>query len=264
MNIILINQAITHTFDNVGSMEGFEYSANRLVIEDMPGRVGAQYIAGLWGRRRLSWQSIFTSQQNRSDIIRVCQVGNLKTLKLTTCDNRDLQIGIEIEKITMPYKLTRGMVQVEAVAPDPRFFSQTEYLTNTIITSIGGGTPIPTPIPMNMGNIGTPLPVISNQGNMSTPPIFVIHGPGTDFYIKNVTTGEQIFMDVTLLSNEYITIDTKEKTIIKGTNTNVFGLFSGDFFDLDSGNTQIYFNVISGNTASTSLDIKYRYAYGGI
>ncbi len=55
MNIILINQAITHTFDNVGSMEGFEYSANRLVIEDMPGRVGAQYIAGLWGRRRLSW-----------------------------------------------------------------------------------------------------------------------------------------------------------------------------------------------------------------
>lgn len=264
MNIKLTNGTYSLTFTNIGKMEGFEYGTNKLVIEDLPGRVGAQYIYGLNSRRRLSWRSIANNHTERSNIIKACQVGSLKKLEFEGCNGIPLQTYVEIDKLVMPYKKTRVPLLIEAVAPDYRFYSQTENTTTTGITTPNNGTVIPTVVPMSMSYAGTSLPVVTNAGNITAPVTFVINGPGTDFLIKNVTTGKQFNLTTTLLAGEYITIDTSIKTVIKGTNTNVFGLFSGDFWELVSGNNKIYFNVISGNTIATTLEIKHRDTYGGI
>lgn len=251
--------------------EGFEWSSVRHVLEEVPSRDGAIFIDSKFGARSFGWEGTFLSTTAdevlamRRNFLKVCTQGELKTIKVNTYDGLALQINAIITKVLAPY--TRGVQHylVEALAADFRLYSQALQSQSTSPTTSTGGTAIPTPVPLSLAFTGgVPKLQIANNGNIYTPPVFRISGPGTNFVVQNLTTGEQFNLTITLNDGEYVDIDVLNRTVTKGTNQNVFGAFSGDWITLRPGNNQIHFNLTSGSGANTTLRVQWRHAYLGV
>lgn len=263
--INILNGADNFICEYIGNAVGFEYPLTRPVIEDIAGRDGALYISNRFGRRPLAWTGLIRSDvmASRRELIKVCKVGNLKTIQFTTCDGLALQTNIDILNLIAPYKNGQTVYHIEAVAPDYRFYSQDLIIAYTYITESQGGTPIPAAIPAPIGGGSSVDFSITNLGNIDTDPTFVIRGPGTNFVVRNLTTGRSFNLNLTLLNNETVRIDTLNKTAYKGVQ-NVFGSVVGDWFTLVPGVNRITFSASSGTDVNTRLAVEYRHAYLGI
>lgn len=248
------------------SFTGFEYPSTRPVIEDIPARDGSIYITSRFGRRRLSWSGVVTDDNvftKRRSALASMNQGGLKTLKFTTYDDIELQAQIEVLNIVMPYTHRVSEFLVEVVAPDYRFYSQALVSSSTGVTSTGGGMPVPAAIPAPIGGTTTAPLSVTNSGTTTTYPIITITGPGTNFSVSNIDTGETFQLNLTLTSGESVVIDTLARTAYKG-NQNVFGSFVGDWLSLQTGVNRITFNAQTGSTGSTQVSIQHRHAYLGL
>ena len=251
------------------TFEGFEYAQPIVVIENLPGQQGAHYITSKFGRRVVSFQGdivgsdIFTK---RRELLSAMEQGNLKTLKFTTYDDLDLQIEGEVTRVLNPYTHAIHTFLIEFTSPDYRLFSQELHNESTSPTNATGGSPLPTALPMSFASpSGTENLEITNAGDTNSPPILRIHGPGESFVIQNTTTGEIMQVDITLASsNDVVEIDIKNKTAYLNTVTNVYGLVTGDWFELAPGMNSIYFNLLSLSASLTSLEVEWRDAYKGL
>lgn len=261
---IIGNNGFTCT--DIAQPSGFEFPETRPIIEDIPAREGAIYISSMFGRRNLSWQGLIREpdiQEKRRALIRACRVGQLKTIQFETCDGIPVQADIEVIRLLMPYRLNRSIYLIQAVAPDYRFFSQTLVTAHTFITESTGGTPVPAAVPAPIGGGSSIDFFVVNEGNIEASPVFTIRGPGTNFVVQNTTTGQQFTVNLTLLTNETVVIDTMRRTAFQG-NQNVFGSFSGSWMTLIPGENRIKFNASGGTTANTRLTISFRSAWAGI
>jgi len=252
------------TSDKIGVLEGWEWPDTIYVSQSIAGQRSPVFISSKKGRRRFSISGI-DRDCLRDEMLKALNVdGNLKLIEFTTLSGLELQTYAEVLSLKYPYHALAKPFLIELESNDPNFYTQELFSIETGITDLGGGASIPTAIPMSFNAVGTSRPIINNIGTTNSYPEFVIHGPGTDFTVQNITTGEVFVLDITLLDGEIVTINTLDHTVIKGTNTNVFGLFSGDFFQLAVGNNEIHFDVVSGSSANTKLVVNYRYAYAGI
>lgn len=250
----------------VSDMQGFEFPSTRVVLDDLPSRDGALFIGARFGSRPMSWKGLIKEpdvQEKRRELISACSVGELKTLEFETCDGIPVEAYVEVLDLVAPYKYNRCIYLVQVVAPDPRFFSQTETVKFTGITVDDGGTPIPTAIP-------TPIPggsnlsfSVVNSGSYYATPTFSVRGPGTNFSIKNLTNGQQLLLNLTLTDNQTVIINTALKTAYLGTQ-NVFGSVVGDWITLVPGNNILAFNAGAGITANTRLTVSFKSAFLGI
>jgi hypothetical protein len=270
LTIQIINGEREYLCEDLGSIEGFEFPTTRNVYLDPPNRGGTLYINSYPGRRLLSWQGLIRSNnaENRRLLASACEIrGFLKTIKFTTCDGIPVQTNIEVDSLTMPYRTNRSIYLIEATAPDFRFQGQTLKSFSTGITIQDGGTPIPAAIPAPIPGGSSTSFVLVNSGNVNAQPIFTVRGPGTNFLIQNIDTGELIRLNLTLQANETVLIDTANNTAYKG-NQNVFGSITrepaGTWVSLRPGNNRIIFRASSGYTGSTQLTILYRDSYGGV
>ncbi len=241
--ITLINEGNEFIFQYVGSLEGFEYPTTRPVIEDISGPQSSIYITSKFGRRRLSWQGVISDNvlANRRNLILAARQGNLKTIKFTTCDDLALQAEVEIDKLLMPYKLGRNVVLVEAVAPDWRFYSQTEHVNNSNDAS----------------------QTIENLGNEVSEPVFKINGPFTSVTIGNLMTSEEMVITYTITAGHYIEVDVKNRTIKYDGDTSIFSAFAGEFVNLIPSDNILQFSKTGGGSGN-SLVTTWRDAYAGI
>lgn len=255
------------TFSDIGNLQGFEHSNITNIVNKVPGRSGAFYITSDYERRRLSWEGLVNGRSSlssgRASVLRTT-IGALKTLAFDTCDGLSLQVDVELNRIVMPAKQGRSKYLFEAIAPDYRLVSQALNISSTQITVVTGGTTLPTALPISFSSAGgTPSLTVNNAGNVSASPTFTILGPGTTFIVQNQTTGESFTVDLTLLAGETVVVDVANRTVTKGT-TNQYGSFSGDFWELDPGDNEIFFNATSGSTDNTLLTINYRDSYNGV
>lgn len=263
--LTLTSGSDVYTFENLVQFEGFEYPSTRPVIEDLPYRTGAHYITSKFGRRRLSWTGYLLEDRftERTSMVQAMPQGELKTLKFTTYGDLELQAEVEIVQVLNPHTKKQNLYQIEAIALDHRLYSQELQSTTTGITAQVGGTDIPTEIPLSLAvTFGSLKPTITNDGHTSAPATFVIEGPGTDFTIQNQTTGEILYLDLTLLTGERVTIT--ETTAVKGTHQNVFGSVSGDRWSVDPGNNIVHFDALTGSDDNTQLTVSFRHSYLGV
>lgn len=262
-DLTLISGLTEIEFNDVGNAQGFEYPELSNVTVSVPGRSGQFYLNSDYEARRLSWEGLANGVTERREISSF-QIGSLKTLKFSTCDDIALQTDVEILKFIMPSKLGRSKYLFEALAPDYRFVAQVASIATTQVTIVTGGTALPTALPISFGSVtGTPALTVNNAGNAYASTVFTIKGPGTNFIVQNQTTGQSFNVNIALLSNETVVVDTENRTVVKGS-TNQYGLFSGDFWELAPGNNEIFFNADSGTDANTLLTIDYRSSYLGI
>lgn len=262
--IEIVNDDHSFVCEHIANPTGFEYPETRLVMEDIPSRDGSLYIGSRFGRRNLSWRGLILhpdTRDKRRNLIQACRVGQLKTILFELCPGLDVQTDIEIVRLTMPYELNRSPYLIQAVAPDYRFFSQTETTVNTGITVQSGGVPVPMAVPAPIPGGSSLNFSITIDGNVATSPVFSVRGPGSNFLVTNQSTGESFELDLTLTSVETVVIDTYNKTAFNGSQ-NVFGSFSGDWIVLEPGSNVLTFNAV-GYTANTRLSVAYRQAYLG-
>lgn len=264
------NQGHEYLCRDIGSAVGFEYSSTRVVIEDIASGSGSVFVASRFGRRNLSWRGLIKENVmvERRRLINACNVGRLKTIEFTSCDGIDLQAEVEILSLIAPYKLGTTIYQIEAVAPDFRFYSQKLKSENVRQSILQGGTSIPSDVPMslvlNESDITEIIKVIVNEGNVDTDPIFTITGPGNGFIVTNVSTGSEFILAEELEDGESIVVDIGKRTVIKNGNENVYDSFSGDFWTLRAGENQLRFLVQSNFSDNSLLNLQFRSAYTGI
>lgn len=271
--ISLINGSKSFTwYDNANGTilreyEGFEFPQTIPLFENIPGKQGSFYAGSKFGQRRLAWVGDVVGENRyslRRQMLTPTNQGTLKTLKFTTFDDLELQTEVEIVQVRNPYTGKVHTFNFEAIAPDYRFYSQELIALSTAPTVSVGGVALPTVLPIDFSNVvGVPKLQADNDGDESTPPIFIITGPGTNFVLQNITTGEVLNINTTIGSGEQVTINVKERTVFLG-NTNIYGLVSGTFWELQAGENEIHFNAQSGVGANTLLEVDYRHAYKGV
>jgi hypothetical protein len=267
-NITIVNQDYQFVCEDISDPEGFEFPTTRNVFINPPNQPGSLYINSLAGERIVAFRGLIKEniQQNRRNLAAVCQPGNLKTFKFTTCDGVALQFEAEINKLINPYRVWRSPYLIEATAPDPYFYSQTLHSASSAITTVNGGTPVPAAIPAPIGGGSSLSFIIHNAGNAVSKPIFTIRGPGTNFLIQNVSTGVKFNLNLTLLENETVVINTATDRALKGSQR-VYGSVIRDpatlWPVLRPGDNSFVFRAQSGSNANTRLTVDWRDAYIG-
>jgi phage-related protein len=228
----------------LNKFEGFEFSSFKSIFDEVASN-GAIYTGAKFGKRRLAWSGdilgsdVYTLRRQMLAVL--TQNKTIKTLKFTTYDDINLQCEAEIVKVLFPYTHQIHSYLIEAVAPDWRFYSQT--LQSVDITA---------------------SETVNNAGNEQTMPIFKIYGAGEGFTITNTTTGESFELSTVLDSDDYITVDCKEKTVIKNGTSNIYKDFSGEFFSIVSGDNDLEFAIDSDDDENTKLNVTFRSAYRGV
>lgn len=274
-SITLVGADATYTFDNtkalIQTLNGFEFYDHRPVIENVPGRDGSLFVENRAGSRRLAWEgkligtSLTDWLSERRELLSAIDRG-LQTVQFVTDDGLSLQVEALVDRVLLPMtseSVQHGQYALEIVAPDWRLYGQTLHSTTTGITSLSGGTPIPTAIPLSLATASIARPSVTNAGNESTPPTLTIQGPGTGFTVQNITTGEYFTLSVNLTAGDSVTIDVVNRTVLQGS-TNVYGNFTGTWWLLRPGVNEINFVATSGSDSSTRLTVSHRDAYKGV
>lgn len=252
------------TFEKL-KLTGFEYPEVINVVEDVGGRNGAIYIASKFSKRRLSWEGILQEDvlANRREMQKVIAAGALKTLSFETCDGVEVQVDVEVERLTMPYYMGPTKYLIEAVAPDYRFFDQNVQTLSLTETGVTGGAQIPATIPMSLSSAAQQDNTIDNEGTTETPPTLIIYGPGSEFVIRNQTTGVDTIITYDLLEGQFIVVDVANRTVLLNGQTSIYTAFSGFMWFLQPGENIIGFTP-TGEGVTTHVDIQWRNAYLGI
>ncbi len=270
------NFTIGDAYCRLHRADGFGVPKTRLVSDDYPTDQGSRLISQYYDRRRVvlggtivkSTVSDFMSYK-REMVDAFSFLNAVKTLLMTLDDTTALQFyavaASELRLSQEPGMLTMARWEIELDLLDPFLYSQTLHSETGYVTTIEGGAIVPATIPMELsGGISNELS-ISNAGNARVwPSTFQIHGPGTNFVIKNRTRDLTLNFNTTIADGSYVDIDFKNKTALLNGLTNVYGYISGDFWDLALGTNVITLTVGSGDDSGTRIEISWRDAYWGV
>ena len=253
----------------LNAFEGFEFSEIKSVVDDVPGVIGSAFVASGNGRRPFSFAGEFIGNDRFSDrrdmLIPMRKNGHLKLVQFTTYDNLALQCDADVTRVSNPYNNSIHAFLVQLVAPDYRFYSQTLHEDSMEESQILGGTPIPTPVPIDFsGSEETGGKIFANVGNDQAPVVFTIHGPGNGFTVRNDTLQQQFRINYELEIGDEVVIDTRNRTVILNGSYNIYSALEGYFWELEPGNNLVYFVADSDADENTILDLEYRDAYNGV
>lgn len=269
----------TNTNFPLAEVAGLETIAIRTPSEDLPGQHGAYVPNQLYGARRIvvagrvkgSTQAAYLT--NRQSLQAAMKISRDASSVLVPIIAKFNMVGggayqaavIPTKAPDMSFKpghLTFEEFVFELEAPDPALYSQT--LTSSVISlPAGGGTALPTAIPviLSAGTGGTAL--LTNAGNLETWPTVRFDGPLTTPTIFNSTLGITLQLSLTLLAGEYVVVDMKTRTITQGTSTNKMNALAtgSDFFWLKTGDNTVNFSALAGSGTAT---VTFRSAYLGV
>ncbi len=180
-------------------------------------------------------------------------------------------LGFEMEEDAN----TRGLTWQKAVgvfkAFDP-FWYDTATITQTFKLNENPALFFPI-LPLRLASSTVFADItITNDGDVETWPEWIIRGPGENIQLRNLTTGEVIYLDdpdAKLQAGETITINTSpippnEKTVLKSDGTNLFYTLSDDssLWALQDGTNSIQIQMANA-TADSIIQISYRNRYWG-
>jgi len=286
-NAYLNNTQIHDYQTNIGiwlkpNIQGLESPSIRLPSFERPNVDGAFVPNQLYGGRAISLEGKVTGngvlstyrtrRRTLANAARIYRPGGVLspiTFKFKTMDDLELQAEVYVRKLTLPdIMLTGGNFLLDLFAPDVRLLSQEEYFEQVNIFQ-GGGMPIPMPVPMDMSAGGSVQTTINNAGDTGTFPFITVRGTIEDPTISNQTTGDSFSVDYTLTtSDERIEIDVENRIILyfandTATGVNIRDKFSGDWYEIASGNNSIKL-VVADTTDTGYMTIQWRDAYLGV
>lgn len=257
--------------------EGLGFPELRLSNYVRPGEHGAFVSNNLYGGRRIFLRgtihgtNLTTYETARREFIKnlaltkdASNIIQPIVLKMTTMDDLALQVDVHVKDYRLEKtNLFADEFYLDLYAPD--FFLESQSLSSsTVLRSSGGGAIYPVIYPVVYSATTGGTEIIINNGTAEAYPIITINGPITNPIIENSTVDRYIELTVTLGSGETVTIDMRNRTILKGSQS-IIGDKSGGskFWYLESGSNTIRF--LTSNTGDTgNIQIGYRDSYLGI
>ncbi len=268
----------TATFNDGGPLvieevTGWDSPNIRTRIEDLPQDDGAADSNSYMGQRpwTISGKVNAGSAAVRNQQVLALQTiyqGGLRgrvTAKSTPSGLEPMQVTARTEN----FRLRGGYVKdfsFAFISADPRAYSQTLQSAQSTGGIGGTGAAWPWAWPVNWGGgTGTTGSVsVTNTGNTASPPLLQVLGPVSNPTIKNVTTGETIYLDnLTLLSGEYVTLDVAAHTAVRNNGVNVYDRVrfpDSRWWKLQPGANVLELRAFT-SSAGSRLDIFYRSAW---
>ncbi len=157
-------------------------------------------------------------------------------------------------------------VIVDLQAPDPCWYDA--EATERTLAGLTGGLAFPAFFPAHFATQGSTM-TITNEGDIDAPIQITIPGPCTNPVIENLTTDEEIALEMEIEGGESIIIDTTygnllcRKQAANGTQTNAMQYLSATstFWQLQPGENVITYSATSGSAAVT---LEYASRYTGV
>lgn len=152
-------------------------------------------------------------------------------------------------------KTGKGRLTLEYVGIDPFIYSDALKSQSFTLQQITTGRTYNRVYPMAYGNAVAISSTLTNAGNISAPLVARIVGPCVNPVIENVTTGELVKVNITLLdSTSYLDIDFDAATVLLNGTASRYSLLdsSSTFFDLDPGASAVRFRADSFQPAASA------------
>lgn len=274
------------TFGNNNSffleeVKGLEFPTVRLPRFNLPGQSGGFISNALYGERAIKMKGIVQS----ADFSRATYINNRTTLINQLTFIRDVNNNLSGQ--TMTITLANGQIvttivyvdtplqmgyesdidhwvefQVSFVAPDPNLYSTIQSNT-TINLAVGGGTAIPTPVPISLLPSSGGSAVITNIGGVTIYPLITLVPPLTNPFISNLTTNQFLELNMTLtVGQPNVLIDMNAQTITQGgLDVSSNAVAGSSFWGLFPGNNTVGFSATAG---SGSCGVSFFPAFLGV
>jgi Phage tail protein len=259
------------TFDGsnyiLEEVTGLESPKTRLPRYNLPGNSGAFISNALYGERSIVIKgyvnapdgSINTYLTNRTNLINVLtyardnqNVLQPQTLSIVLTNGFSLTASVYVDTpLAMGFssdQVDYEEFQVTLVAADPNLYSSTEE-TFTINLPVGGGTAIPTAIPISLAPSSGGQVVVTNPGSNISYPVITLTAPLTNPYITNLKTNQFIKINYILNPGDQdLVIDCSAQSITQGVN-NKNGVQSQDstFWGILAGSNTLGFSAAAGS-----------------
>jgi len=196
--------------------------------------------------------------------------GTVQSIIITDASDKTYQLFGYLEQLDLPAgynHLSKGVLSFKC---DNALIQSTTLKTATVgVLGQGGGIMLPFTLPITFP-AGSGSVSISNAGTFSSIPDLIITGPGTNFTVRNITTGETLRIgytgkNFTLTSGQQVTISGIDKSIIQaGVNKYGFKDPRTNFLSLAPGDNEITLAVESGDTDGTEVQFQWRDSFLGI
>jgi len=272
-------------FDNSNfvlvNVSGLESPTVRLPRFNLPGTSGAFISNALYGERAIKIKGVvnapdgsrITYLSNRTKLINAIafardnsDVLHPNILNITLENGQQFAINCYVDTpVAMGFTEDQTDYEeflITLVSPDATITSSVES-SYSISLPIGGGTTIPTVIPISLAPSSGGVTVVNNIGSAKVYPIITLTADLTNPYINNQTTGEFMKINYVLsIGDDPLVIDCGAQTITQGA-SDVTGIQSIDsqFWGLLSGNNTIGFSAAAG---SGTANVAFYPAFFGI
>jgi len=258
-------------------LSGLESPAIRLSSYNNPGAHGQSLSNALYGGRviavqgRVRGDDATTYRANKQALASAIALQNdtsgfpiTRLLKLSLGDGNTYQIPVITTKFNNPEQNpTHSLFQLELTAAQWYFESDTQSSASVGLPQPGGAS-FPWIFPLSFSGGGGGSTTVTNTGAAVAYPTITIPGPVISPVISNSTTGQKIALNLTLVTGDTITVNTKDRTITQGGATNKIGsLMTGSsFWGLAPGDNIITYAANQYDTSTASL--VWRSAIGGL
>jgi hypothetical protein len=174
-----------------------------------------------------------------------------------------LNARVRALRTTVDPNYTYGYItsQVEFFCPDPRYYNQNEQ-TATMLYSAPTGRIYNRTYNLTYGGGSVALQTtVNNSGWATTYPNILIKGPIIDPQIGNLTTGNTLYFDVSMIAGDELEIDLLNKLVtFNGVSARNL-LTSGTWFGAQPGNNIYTFQGLGTANGVTEAIITWNSAY---
>lgn len=140
---------------------------------------------------------------------------------------------------------------LEFFASDPRWYGATLHDRVLIVSAEASGYGFPRQFDYGFGGGTSPVITVQNSGTIGTLPTFRVHGPITNFSLRNQTTGKELRITYTLPAGQYLDIDFAAKTVLLGGTASRYFAKSGEWWEIEPGLNSIRLTAVSGEGTAT-------------
>ncbi|MEU5434525.1 hypothetical protein AB0G73_14280 [Streptomyces sp. NPDC020719] len=179
-------------------------------------------------------------------------------------------LGVRVRKLDASWsKAAFGWIplDIELVAPDPRFYSDVEQQAELRLGWLSGGgftAPVQAPIKVTSGGpSGEQRPGwVTNTGTTDAYPVLTVHGPVANPQIRHVETGRAVDLQIKLAPSEWVRVDTRpgQRTVTRNNGGSVAITSPLEDFAIPPGRSEIRWSG-SDPTASARLTVTWRDAH---
>jgi len=188
-----------------------------------------------------------------------------KVLRIIDFGGGDYSIDVQVLGLIMPREYpTYSRYQLDLISDDFRLYSTTSK-SGIATLSTGGYFSIPFEIPFSFIGGADGSVAVTNSGDTNTFVTIVFNGPLTNPRLYNEDNDSFIQLNTTINTGDYVTVNTKNKTVVGNTGNNLLSTMTDNSTWLYLSAGENVLTLTSGSGSDTgNATVTFKDAYAGL